>query len=65
MTDKRYMDRKQWKRESADNVGWMRAILEGGDYEADMSFLELFPNSNEGLIEFRRFLRHLADKEWI
>jgi hypothetical protein len=62
ITDKRNKNRDLWVQHDCDNTNWLLGILEGDDEsmsEAEGMFDE------QGIAEFKRFIRHLITKGWI
>jgi hypothetical protein len=62
VTDKRPANRADWVIENLDNPHWFLGVLEGSSEsmeEANKMFDE------QGLKEFRSFIKHLIDKGWL
>jgi len=62
ITDKRPSNRADWVIENLDNPHWFLGVLEGNPEsmeEANIMFDE------QGLKEFRSFIKHLIDKGWL
>ena len=61
-TDKRNADYDDWKKDSSDNPIWMRGVFHGDDV-AMIDTREMM--DQEGINEFRAFLKHIETKGWI
>jgi hypothetical protein len=62
ITDKRPANRADWVIDNSDNPSWFLGVLEGDPEsmeEANIMFDE------QGLKEFRSFIKHLIDKGWL
>lgn len=63
ITDKRPADRDEWiEHDPVDNSNWFIGVLDGSD--------ESMPEAEEmmdeqGIAEFRGFIKHLIDKGWV
>jgi len=62
ITDKRPVNRDDWKEDSSDNPNWFIGVLEGNP--------ESMPEAEEmldkqGIAEFRGFISYLIEKGWI
>ena len=62
ITDKRNLDRDKWIEHDCDNTNWLLGILEGDD-ESMLDAEEMF--DEQGMSEFKGFIRHLITKGWI
>ena len=61
-TDKRNADYDDWKKDSSDNPTWMRGIFHNVE-ESMIDAREMM--DQEGIDEFRAFLKHIETKGWI
>jgi hypothetical protein len=62
ITDKRPLNMDDWITDSSDNPNWFRGVLEESSEsmeEANKMFDE------QGLAEFRAFIKHLINKGWL
>jgi hypothetical protein len=62
ITDKRPLNIDDWITDSSDNPNWFRGVLEESSEsmeEANKMFDE------QGLAEFRAFIKHLINKGWL
>lgn len=60
--DKRPAKYDDWKKDSSDNPTWMRGVFHG-DKESMIDARNLM--DQEGIDEFRAFLKHIETKGWI
>lgn len=61
-TDKRPANREDWVIDYLDNPIWMRGVFHG-DEESMVDAREMM--DQEGIDEFRAFLKHIETKGWI
>jgi len=62
ITDKRPANRADWVIDNSDNPSWFKGVLEG-DPESMEEANKMF--DEQGLKEFRSFIKHLIDKGWL